>query len=221
MIRTIGWLVVVTVLGWVFYPPVAYAQDDFLTWHAVTGQYAKPGKWTLGVAGELRFDDDSSHLCFIRATHMARYQWRDDLAFDGNVSYMRQRLVFGPEIDNVRAELALTPRWKLGQRTQFDVRNQLELWWREGDVADDVLYRVYPRFVFQLGGSSRARALIVGNELLFAKELDGLFQNRFYPIGVTLAVGRGWVDVYTMVFSNDLPAGDWVHGFVVGQNWRF
>lgn len=88
-------------------------------------------------------------------------------------------------------------------------------------MANDVLYRVYPRFVFQLTGSGRARSLFVDNELLFAKELDGLFQNRFYPIGATLAVGRGWVDVYTMIFSNDLPAGGWVHGIVIGQNWRF
>lgn len=220
MIR-LGLILVATVLGWVLCPTVAHAQEELQTWHAVTGQYAKPGKWTLSLAGELRFDDDSSHLCFMRATHMARYQWRDDVAFDGNVSYMRQRLLFGPEIDNVRAELALTPRWKLGERTHFDVRNQLELWWREGDVADDVLYRVYPRFVFQLPGSGRTRSLVVGNELLFAKELEGLFQNRFYPIGVTLAVGRGWVDLYTMIFSSDLPAGDWVHGVVIGQNWRF
>lgn len=214
-------LIFAAVLAWPLYPATALSQDDFQTWHAVNGRYSQTGKWTLGVAGELRFDDDSSHLWFIRATHMARYQWRDNLAFDGNVSYMRQRLLHGPEIDNVRGELALTPRWKMGERAHFDVRNQLELWWREGDVADDILYRVYPRFVFQLSGAGPAQSLFFGNELLWGKNLDGLFQNRFYPIGATLAVGNGWVDVYTMVFSNDLPVGGWVHGLVIGQNWRF
>lgn len=202
-------------------PGTAVAQHDFQTWHAAAGRYAEIGRWTLGAGGEVRLDDDSSHLWFIRATHSARYRWRENLPFDANLTYMRQRLLAGPEIDNVRAELALTPRWSIDDRVYFDVRNQLELWWREGDVANDVLFRVRPRFVVPLDSAGRASSLFFGNELLFSETM-GFFQNRFYPFGVSLPVGSGaWVDLYTMFFSTELTTEGWIHGLVIGQNWRF
>lgn len=197
------------------------AFDDFQTWSTVTGKYLQTGKWTFGVGGEIRLEDDSSSAWFGRISHHTRYEQNDTWAFDGTLSYIRLRAGGEFDLDTLRVELAATPKWSIGERSRFDLRMRLDYWAREGSVDEDLFLRVRPRLTVRLGAADSRRSLFFASEGFASLSQGKYFQNRFYPIGASLPVGsRARVELYLMVFSLQV-ADDWQHDLVLGQSWYF
>ncbi|MGD8396022.1 MAG: hypothetical protein PVF43_11155 [Candidatus Eiseniibacteriota bacterium] len=198
----------------------ALAFDDFQTWSEASFRYLKRDRLSLGVGAELRLNDDSTFPVFTRVSHLARWRPGERWTFDGNLSYILLRVEDVSRIDTLRLELTATPRWKTGERSTFELRNRVDLWWREGNADEETVLRLRPHFVLNLDDDGR-RKLWFGGEALYSESLERLFQHRVHLIGASLPVGRRVrVDLYAMVFS--LRVGDdWRHDLVLGQSWIF
>lgn len=216
----VGLVVTVGTIVFLFAVP-ARAFDDFQTWSTVAGNYVHRDKLTLAVGAEVRLREDSSRAWFARLSQQARYRLNDRWTFDGNLSYLRLRAQDVFDLDALRLELAVTPSWKFGQRTGFDLRNRVDVLVREGDADDDVILRLRPRLTVRLGETVGRRKLFLGTEVLFSGSLGQVFQNRLYPVGASFPVGpRARVELYLMVFSVRI-SDEWRHDLVLGQSWVF
>jgi hypothetical protein len=199
----------------------ARAFDDFGTWSTATVPYVQRGEWTLSAGGELRLDDDSTSVWFSRFSQQSRYRLDGIWSFDANLSYIQLRAGEELDLDTLRLELAATPAWDLGDRVNIDLRNRLDFWLREGSADEDAWLRLRPRLTLRLGREESRRRLFFANELLFSQSQGRLFQNRLYPIGAALPVGRRTrVELYVMIFSLKI-AEEWSHDLILGQIWFF
>ncbi|MGD8376642.1 MAG: DUF2490 domain-containing protein [Acidobacteriota bacterium] len=199
----------------------ALAFDDFETWSTMAVDYWESGRWEVGFGAELRLDDDSTSVWFVRASQQSRFQASDRWRVDLNLSYVRVRAGGSLELDTLRLELAGTPTWPTGRRSSFDLRFRADAWLREGDVHEDVTLRLRPRWTFDPDGDGGRKTLFLADEAIYSTDLDRFVQNRLVPFGIGLPVGRrARVDLYVMVLSGYLPDG-WRHDLVLGQNWTF
>ena len=195
----------------------ALAFDDIQTWHTASIRYHEHDRWGLGAVAELRFNDDAEFLWFARAGHTARFRANDRWSLNGNVSYIRGRSRSTSDLDILRLELAATPVWTFGNGVRFDLRSRLDRLIPEGSGNDDLWWRFRPRLTVPWRG---VRSIVVGNETLYSSDRDEVFQNRLYPFGVRMPVGRTVAEFYVMIFSNRI-GDDWNHDLALGANWSF
>lgn len=133
-----------------------------------------------------------------------------------------ESLSTGERFTQFRPEFELTPKFRLTDQLQFELRNRMEWRWNEGQefTWHRSRHRVQLgyRLAEKIGPVTR---FFINNEILTDLNKKGeLWENRAIPMGVTLASSKQTdLDLFYMIFSVNHPSG-WVHESVIGSFLR-
>ncbi len=120
-----------------------------------------------------------------------------------------------------RLELELNPHWELADWVRLDLRNRLEVRFREGPGNGTERTRHRLQFSFPLYHTGALKSLFVNNEVFLDLDRHQYNQNRLTPLGVSIRLSEhSQMRVFYMLQSTRLRA-DWDHAHALGTHLQF
>jgi hypothetical protein len=163
---------------------------------------------------------DSSRLKEQLVTPQIFWQANETWRFGMAYTYLRFRSGNGFDNDH-RLELEADPHWQLADWVTLDLRNRLELRFREGPANGAERIRERAQFTFPLQHAGPLQSLYVNNEFFYDLNSHQYNQNRLTPIGLSLKLtDHAQLRLFYLLQSTRSQA-DWDHAHVLGTQLFF
>lgn len=194
--------------------------DDFRTWQRLSLSLWQQEQWEVQLHNETRWRDDSSSLSEQLISPQILWQanktWRYGLAY----TYLRSRKGNGFNNDH-RLELEADPHWQLADWVTLDLRNRLEIRFREGEANGAERLRERIQLNFPLKHAGPLQSLYTNNEFFLDLNSHQYNQNRLTPLGVSLQLtDHTHLRLFYLIQSTRSQA-DWEHAHILGTQLFF
>jgi hypothetical protein len=194
--------------------------DDFQSWQRFSLTAWHKGDWEMQLHEESRWNRDSSRLNEQLITPQILWQANEIWRF--SVAYTYYRYHSGNGFDNEhRLELEANPHWKLTDWVTLDLRNRLEVRFRDGPSNGPERTRHRIQYTFPLAHAGPLKSLYFNDEFFLDLDHKQLNQNRLTPLGLSFKLNDyAQLRLYYLVQSIRTHA-EWDHAHVLGTQLQF
>jgi hypothetical protein len=213
--------IVALLLGLLSVPEsLAYGADDFLSKHRLSVSLWEQGDWEVQLHGETRWQENSTRLTEWLVTPQvywkANEHWRFGLAY----THLEIRNSSGFNNDH-RLEIEADPHWKLAHWVNLDLRNRMEIRFREGPANGTERYRGRVQFTFPMEHMGPLHSLYANNEFFLDLDSHQYNQNRLTPLGLSFKLNDlAQFRIYYLLQSTRTHA-EWEQGHTLGTQLLF
>lgn len=211
---------ILLLLGCFFTGGVRLRADDFQTWQRFSLSAWHEGNWEVQLHEESRWNKDSSQLNEQLITPQVLWQANETWHF--GVAYTYYRYHSGNGFDNEhRLELEADPQWKLADWVNLDLRNRLEIRFRDGPSNGPERTRHRVQFTFPLEHLGPLQNVYVNDEFFWDLDHKQFNQNRLTPFGLTLKLNEHVQLKVFYLMQSIRSHAEWDNAHVLGTQLFF
>lgn len=196
--------------------------NDFQVWSSTKVEQFEWNDISFAFQIEFRSQDGLSELGTFNLSQKISTPINENHKFALNLTYETSRSSDQAEWRHLyRPELEISSRFKLSENWNLDLRNRMELTFKEGEGND-----IFPRYrgrallKYQTDILPNGKWIGFGNEFFYDFDADRWNQNRIYPVIAAFSVGQG-VDLEVYYMINTKRSGNqsaWDAAHVLGFN---
>jgi len=194
--------------------------DDLQSWHRLSLSVWQKDRWEAQFSAEGRWMEDSTRLHEYLFTPQITWQANEHLQAGMAYTLLGVRDATGFNNDH-RLELELNPHWELTDWVRLDLRNRLEVRFREGPGNGTERTRHRLQLSFPLHHTGALKSLFVNNEAFLDLDRHQYNQNRLTPLGLSFRLNEHTqMRIFYMLQSTRIRA-DWDHAHALGTHLQF
>lgn len=194
--------------------------DDLQGWHRVSFSVWQKGRWEAQFSAEGRWMEDSSRLHEYLFTPQITWQANEHLQAGMAYTLLGVRDATGFNSDH-RLELELNPHWELAEWVRLDLRNRLEVRFREGPGNGTERTRHRVQFSIPLHHTGALKSLFVNNEVFLDLDHHQFNQNRLTPLGLSFRLNEHAQLRLFYLLQSTRTRADWNHAHALGTHLQF
>ncbi len=195
---------------------------DFGTWNGVSVRTLDTEHLDLITIAQARLYNDSSELRQYFISQQVVLDVTRHLRTGINYVFVPTRLSNSDSfIDQHRIEIDLTPRWSMGDRWAFDLRNRLEIGWVEGLAGTKQRMRNRFGASYELRNVKPLHSIFAHEEVFYRLDQLEVIQNRLVPFGLKFQLSQH-VGFNTYYMLQSIKArGLWNNAHLIGTEFAF